>query len=122
LTTDYATVEFSKARFTVDPGQSSTITVIFTPPAIDAEGYPAYSGHIEVTSPSETLRISYLGVLGSVHEQPLLDRSDTAFGVPLPLIQLPDGSIQTGATNYTFTDGDYPTLVSGYVDLANAFT
>lgn len=114
LTTDYATVEFNQSCFTVNPGQSSTITVNFTAPAIDVQGYPAYSGHIEITSPLETLTVSYLGVLGSVHEQQLLDHSDVLLNSPLPLIQLPDGSVQNATTKYTLTDEDYPTLVFGY--------
>jgi len=120
LTTDASTVEFSQISFTVNPGQSDTISAKFTAPNIDAAGYPVYSGHIEITSSLETLRVSYLGVLGSVHEQQLLDRSNAAFGVRLPLIQLPDGSIQKKTKKYTFTDGDYPTVVFRCVVLADA--
>jgi len=112
LTSDHATVNFSKEWLTVNPGESSTITAKFTPPAITAKGYPAYSGHIEISSSLETLRVSYLGVLGSVHEQQLLDRSDVPFNASLPFIQLPDGNIQNTTTSYTFADGDYPKLVS----------
>jgi len=120
LTTDYATVVFSQPRLTVNPGQSSIIIANFTAPAIDAKGYPAYSGHIEITSPLETLRVSYLGVLGSVHEIQLLDRSNVPFGSSLPLIELPDGSIQNTTTKYTFADGDYPSLVYRYGPLVDA--
>jgi len=120
LTTDYAAVEFNQSSFTVNPGQSGTITADFTAPAIDAKGYPAYSGHIEISSPLETLRVSYLGVLGSVHEQQLLDHSDVPLNSSLPLIQLPDGSVQNTTTKYTFSDEDYPTLVLRYWSLVDA--
>ena len=122
LTADHATVQFSQTKLTVDPGQSTTITATFTAPAIDPKGYPAYSGHIEVVGPSETLRVSYLGVLGSVYEQQLLDRSDVPFNVSLPFTELPDGNIQNTTANYTFVNGDSPTIIFGCVALAVAFT
>lgn len=115
LTADHAAIKFSQAKLTVNPGQSSTITATFTAPAIAARGYPAYSGHIEITSPSETLRVSYLGVLGSVHEQKVLDPFDPSLNVSLPLVELPDGTLQNATANYTFTNGDYPDLVLRYV-------
>ena len=112
LTTDSATVKFNQSAFSLDPGQSSTITASFTPPAISPDGYPAYSGHIEIRSSVETVRVSYLGVLGSVRDIQPLDRSESPFNSPLPIIQLPNGSIQNSETQYTFTDGDFPTLVA----------
>lgn len=112
LTADHATIEFSRTKFAVNPGESSTITAKFTAPAINAKGYPAYSGDIEISCSSETLRVSYLGVLGSVHEQQLLDRSDVLINVSLPFIQLPDGNIQNTTTSCAFADEDRPKLVS----------
>jgi hypothetical protein len=85
LTTDCATV-----KFTVNSGESSTITAEFTAPPIDTNGYPAYSGHIEITSSSETLRVSYLIVVGSVYDQQL--KGHDVFGAPFPLVPLPDGT------------------------------
>lgn len=122
LTADHATVEFSRTDLTVNPGELSIVTAKFTAPAINATGYPAYSGYIEITSPSETLRVSYLGVLGSVRDQQLLDHSDAQFNSSLPLIQLSDGSVQNTTANYTFVDGDYPTLVAGYGSLIDVQT
>ena len=112
LTTDCATVKFSQSTFSLNPGQSNTITASFTPPAINPKGYPAYSGHIEIKSSVETVRVSYLGVLGSVHDIQPLDRSVAPFNFPLPIIQRPDGSIQNSETQYRFSDGDYPTLIT----------
>ena len=120
LTTDSASVGFSQSTFSLDPGQSKTITATFIPPLINQKGYPAYSGHIEITSSLETVRVSYLGVLGSVYDQQLLDRSEVPFDSSLPLIQRPDGSIQDTTTKYTFTNGDYPTIVSRYGSLVDA--
>jgi hypothetical protein len=120
LTAEHAAVEFSQSSFTVDPGKSSTITAKFTAPAIDAKDYPAYSGRIEITSPAETLRVSYLGVLGSIHEQQLLDHSDIPFNSPLPFIQLPDGTVQNTTAEYAFAKGDYPTLMYRYGSLVDA--
>ncbi|KAF9650862.1 subtilisin-like protease [Thelephora ganbajun] len=112
LTTDHATVEFSETRLTVNPGTSCTVIAKFTAPPIYTKGYPAYSGHIEIANSVETLRVSYLGVLGSVHKQQLLDHSNDPFNVSLPFVQLPGGTIQNTTTKYTFANGDYPNLVS----------
>ena len=123
MTTDAATVEFiTDSEFSLEQGQSKIVIARFTPPAIDPKGYPAYSGHIEITSKFETVRVSYFGVLGSVHEQQLLDRSDVAFGYPLPLIKRPDGSVQDTTATYTFANGDYPTLVLRYDSPVDAQT
>jgi hypothetical protein len=120
LTTDFATIEFSQSKFTLNPGQSQTITAKFTPPSMDPKEYPAYSGHIEIISLSGTMRVSYMGIMGSVHEQQLLDRSDAPLGSPLPLIRRPGGGIQNTTTIYTFANGDYPTIVSRYGSLVDA--
>ena len=114
-------MEFNPAKLTVNPGSTSIIIANFTAPAIDPKGYPAYSGYIELTSPSETLRVAYLGVLGSVHEQQLLDHSKAAtLNASLPCILQPDGKVQNTTANYTFAGEDFPTLALRYVALADA--
>ena len=114
LTTEYATVKFSQTEFTVDPGQSETIVAEFTAPTIEGTGgYPAYSGHIVITSPSETLTVSYLGVVGSVKDIQLLADSDPAVNFSLPALQSSDGTGQNGTVKYTFVGLDIPTLVLG---------
>ena len=118
LTADSVTVKFSQTKLTVGPGKSGTITAEFTPPKIDGAGLPAYSGHIEIKSSSETLRVSYMGIVGSVRAKQLLDRSNATFGVPVPFIGLPDGSVQNTTTKYTFSDGDFPTIVFRYGSFA----
>ena len=112
LTTEYATVEFSQAEFTVDPGQSKTITAKFTAPAIEEDGtYPAYSGHIVITSPLETLTVSYFGIVGSIYDKSQFGNSDSSVDYQLPALQLPDGGNQNGTRTYTFNGDDFPTLL-----------
>jgi hypothetical protein len=66
-----------------------------------------------ITSPSGVVAVSYLGVVGSVHDIPQLALSDPAVDFQLPALQLPDGSSQNGTTTYTFVDNDSPTLIFG---------
>ena len=111
LTTEYATVKFSKTEFAVDSGQSKTITAKFTAPTTKEKGYPVYSGRIVITSCSGTLAVSYLGVVGSIRDIPSLARSDPSVNFTLPALQLPDGTGQNSTRTYTFVGDDFPTLV-----------
>ena len=112
LTTEHATVRFSKTEFTVDPGHSEIIIAEFTAPTIEGNGsYPVYSGRIVITSGSDTLRVAYLGSIGSVKDIQLLESSDPTANFTLPALQSSDGKGQNGTTKYTFVGPDIPTLV-----------
>jgi hypothetical protein len=85
---------------------------VFTPPSgLDATTYPTYSGFIQVTSGTENLHLSYIGLAASLKDKQTLDDTDYFFGVPIPLILDAVGDIQTEPTNYTFVGGDFPTLL-----------
>ena len=111
LTTEYATVKFSRTEFTIDPGNSEVIVAEFTAPTIEGNGsYPVYSGHIVITCGMETLRVGYLGVIGSVKDIQLLAHSDSSVTYSLPALQDSNGDVQNGTTKYTFVGPDTPTL------------
>ena len=112
LTTNYASVSLSPSAVTVDPGQSTTIIASFTPPAgVDPVTYPAYSGFIQVASGDETLRVSYLGVVGSLIDKKVLDTTSNYFGRPLPFVEDGNGDVQESSKEYTFVGADVPTVI-----------
>ena len=105
-------MKFSQTEFTIDPGYSEVIVAEFTAPTIEGnDSYPVYSGHIVITSGSETLRVGYLGVIGSVNDIQLLAQSDSSVAYPLPALQNSDGEVQNSTTKYTFVGADIPTLL-----------
>lgn len=112
LVANAAGVTFSRTSFTVNPGQTQGVTVHFkAPTGLDVATYPTYSGHIVLTSTTEKLRVSYLGVAASLKNKKTLDTSDVFFGFPIPALLDAAGDIQTAPTNYTFSPTDYPTLL-----------
>ncbi|KAL4251463.1 Alkaline protease 1 [Abortiporus biennis] len=96
--------------------QTQTLTAHFTPPTgVDPEILPVYSGFIEITNTdktvSESYHITYLGVAASLKTAQVVDDSDLFFGVNLPALGAPDGTFIEGPANFTFVNGDLPTLV-----------
>lgn len=116
LTTDFANVIFNQKSFTVQPGQTHEVVVTFIPPKhVDASTFPLYSGFVKVTSGSESLQVTYIGLAASLKDKQVVDNTDFFFGVDLPLVLDSAGNIQDGATNYTFVGDDFPTLLLRYV-------
>ncbi|KAK0194981.1 subtilisin-like protease [Armillaria mellea] len=97
LTSDQAKVWLSQTKFTLRPGQKKTIVASFTAPSgLDSSLLPVYSGFIQVSSGNETTHVSYMGLAASLKDQQVNA----------------DGHVQTGAINYTFTNGNhYPSLL-----------
>ncbi|KAF2871705.1 peptidase S8/S53 domain-containing protein [Massariosphaeria phaeospora] len=64
----YATVKFSESVVTILPGNTTIVSLSFTPPAdLDASRIAVYSGFITLDgSTGERLSISYQGVVGSM--------------------------------------------------------
>jgi hypothetical protein len=113
LSTDFASVTFSRSSVTLLPLQSATITVNFSPPRnVDASTFPVYSGFIQLTSGTERLHVSYLGVAAALKNKQVLDNTDEFFGVPLPALLNAQGDLQDTPTNYTFVNGDFPAVLS----------
>jgi hypothetical protein len=113
LTVDTASISFSTSSFTLSPGASQSVTVTFTLPKGDESTFPVYSGFIHVTSDSEDLHVSYLGLGASLINAQVLDDTDEFFGEKIPAIVDINGNFQTSPTNYTFDNatGDFPTLL-----------
>ncbi|KAJ6498979.1 pyrolysin [Mycena sanguinolenta] len=109
----HAVVKFSASSVTVYPGDTKNIHAIFTPPSgVENKTLPVYSGFISVTSPNETLKVTYMGVAASLKATTVLDSTDEFFGISLPAVINADGRPQEGPTNYTFMGQDFP-LVFG---------
>jgi hypothetical protein len=107
-----ALVTFSASKVTVYPGETHNVLAIFTPPseAVNTT-LPLYSGFIHVIGPTETLKVTYLGVAASLKAASVLDSTDAFFGISLPAVINSFGRPQDGPTNYTFTGQDFPFLL-----------
>ncbi|KAJ7263763.1 subtilisin-like protease [Mycena rebaudengoi] len=107
--TNFARVSFNSAQFTLAPGQSHNIIATFRPPqGIDASTFPVYSGFIEITSGTEKVHATYLGLAASLQDKQVVDNTDAVFGVELPVILDRDQNIQEGPANYTLVGDDAP--------------
>ena len=88
IVTSYATVSFSSDRITVPAGQSSEVTVMFTPPDnVNATLLAVYSGFVTL---GDKLVLPYMGVVGSMRATPIFgsDRVYFANGYsPVPANQ-----------------------------------
>ncbi|KAJ7844453.1 subtilisin-like protease [Mycena leptocephala] len=113
LSTDYASVSFSGGtKFTLFPGQSHEVVATIKPPkGVDATTFPVYSGFIFVTSGSDSVHATYLGLAASLKDKQVVDNSDFIFGVNLPIVLDSAGDIQDGPINYTFAGDDAPTVL-----------
>ncbi|KAJ7693309.1 subtilisin-like protease [Mycena rosella] len=109
-----ASVAFSESEITVHAGHTKTVHALFTPPAADNATLPVYSGFIHVVAPTETIKVTYLGVAASLKAVPVLDASNAYFGVPLPAIIDADGRPQVGPANYTFKNHELPFLLLAF--------
>jgi hypothetical protein len=112
LSTDYASVSFNASKFTLFPGQSHEVVATIKPPkGVDAKTLPMYSGFIHVTSGSESVHATYLGLAASLKDKQVIDNSDIILGVPLPAVLDSTGNVQAAPVNYTFVGDDAPTML-----------
>ncbi|KAH7104317.1 subtilisin-like protein [Auriculariales sp. MPI-PUGE-AT-0066] len=113
-----AQVKLSKTTYTLNPGQSTSVGVTITPPSsgISAVQVPILSGHIEVATSGETLRVSYLGVAQDLRKVQVTDNTPEVLGIATPVIIDQAGNVQSEPHNYTFVNGDAP-----FVAFRNAF-
>ncbi|THU94154.1 subtilisin-like protease [Dendrothele bispora CBS 962.96] len=110
--TAYANVSFSQTSFTLSPGEVHTITAQFTPPAgADPLSYPVYSGFIQISTGTEQLHVSYMGLAAALLDKQTLDNSSV---VLTSNSQNSGQDVQaravTDAHNYTFIGDDYPSM------------
>jgi len=90
-----------------------TVHATFFPPSgLDASLYPVYSGAIEITSSgSDITHVSYLGLAASLKDKQVVDNTDKFYGYKLPAILDGERAVQTAPKNYTFANGDFPSLL-----------
>ena len=95
------------------PGETQIVAATFTPPSgLDASLYPVYSGTIEITSSgSDVTHVSYLGLAASLKNKQVVDNTDTYYGFKLPVVLDGAQAVQTAPKNYTFVNGDFPSLL-----------
>ena len=107
-----ATVKLSLSKAIVLPGTSLPIIVNVQPPkGVDASVVPVISGHIEVATAGEILKVSYLGVATDLKKVQIVDNSGDLLGVPTPALIDAIGNIQEEPTDYTFAGENYPLLI-----------
>ncbi|KAK7032714.1 minor extracellular protease vpr [Favolaschia claudopus] len=112
LTTQYASVSFNTGKFTLRPGQSHEVVATIKPPkGVDTTTYPVYSGFIHVTSGSESVHATYLGLAASIKDKQVIDNTDIIFGVQLPVVLDSTGNVQQAPVNYTLVGTDAPTII-----------
>ncbi|KAG6919367.1 hypothetical protein DXG01_006916 [Tephrocybe rancida] len=111
LSADAASVVFSEKSFTVAPGATHTVVAYFSLPDGDASTFPVFSGFIEVTSGTESLHVTYIGLAASLRDKQVVDDTDYFFGLPLPAVLDEFGNFQTDPTNYTFVGDSWPALL-----------
>ncbi|KAG8936970.1 hypothetical protein FRC02_009107 [Tulasnella sp. 418] len=112
LSKNYASVKFSTTSLSVPAGQTGIVIATITPPSgLDAKTFPVYSGHVRVSTTTEDLIVSYLGVAAAMKDMKVLDETPYYFDVPLPVVLDGSGSPQSEPTNYTFQGDDWPLLL-----------
>lgn len=112
LTTAAASVTIIPSIITVLPGQTQTVVATFQPPeGLDETTFSVFSGFIQLTSLTEELQVSYIGLAGSLINKQVVDNTDVFFGIPIPTLLDSAGNAQLVPTNYTFVGDDFPTLL-----------
>ncbi|KAF2788581.1 subtilase [Melanomma pulvis-pyrius CBS 109.77] len=80
LTTEGASLSFSSDKITIPGGGEAVVSVAPTPPALDVSRLPVYSGYIALNATNgESLSLPYLGLLGSLRNATVVDKSLVGF-------------------------------------------
>lgn len=110
-----ATVAISAETITIAAGSTGTFSATFTEPATpDARTLPVYSGAIIISgSNSESVRLSYQGIKGSLYDQNVWE---TNRGIPVMLDGYGNSQITDGL-NYTFGDRPVPDGPTAYFNV-----
>ncbi len=119
-----ATANINPAGLTLDAGQSSTVTVSFTPPSLDSSVIPMFSGWIVVTSSNEadtelgSVSIPYFGVGTDLSKEAVFDLGSDAVGTQGPHLEDADSNtVYNDTSTYTLAqigDNEYdsPSVVA----------
>ncbi|EJD37947.1 subtilisin-like protein [Auricularia subglabra TFB-10046 SS5] len=105
------TVHLSKARVTLAPGASTTVSVAITPPkGVDPKTLPLVSGWVRVRgSLGDRLQVSYMGIAGSLYDAQVISQNNAGIATDpsVPALILPEVDAnekqvpQVGPRNYT---------------------
>lgn len=107
-----ASVWFSQTSVSLRSGQSTVVILKFTPPSgLDPALFPIYSGYIQVAGGSNLITVPYMGVAAKMKNLPVVDPTPYYLGINSPTILDSSGYVQSGATLYSFKNGDYPTVI-----------
>ncbi|KAG9227173.1 hypothetical protein CCMSSC00406_0004288 [Pleurotus cornucopiae] len=109
----FATAEIQPSEVTIRPGHSKDVTIKFAPPSnVNPKQLPVYSGFIRIASSDEALKVTYLGAVGSLRAEPIIDQTEQYFGpgIQLPIVLDADALPQFGELNYTMDKHDYPSV------------
>lgn len=137
LSTNYASVKFSKTNLVVPPKGTAKFTATFTPPeGVRTDKLPFYSGFIHLEPQSKdysAANIAYGGYKADTSKTQILDNTSELFGVGLPVLASADGNtfIESDNTSYSLSNvANWPQFVyrlnygTPYlqIDLVNATT
>ena len=115
LTSHFAHVDLSQSQVTIRPGGEVTVTARFHPPTgVDEKTFPIYSGFIQITSETESLRVSYAGLAASIKDKQVIDTTNAFFGFNTPAIVNTTGEPGVN-TSYTLKGDDQPIILFRYV-------
>jgi hypothetical protein len=107
-----AVATFSKTSVIIEPRQSKSFTVHFAAPSgLDLKTLPVYSGFITVTSTTSSLKVPYVGALGSLKDRQIFDNSPGYFSFPIPALVNTSQLPQLNNTVYNFSDTGSPSVI-----------
>ncbi|KAL0959395.1 hypothetical protein HGRIS_014644 [Hohenbuehelia grisea] len=109
-----ADVVIEPSEFTVAPGATQNVEISFTAPKnVDEVQLPVFSGFIKIDSPTASLQVTYMGTVGDLKKQTILETTDAFFGIKLPALRGPDREpVDTSTVPvYTMVKRDHPTVV-----------
>jgi len=99
-------------------GPFSTVVIdvnIVPPKGVDSTTFPVFSGFVQIDSDAESLHVPYVGLAASLIDKQVLDDTSNFLDIKLPTIMNSDDQVQEGTGNYTFINGDVPTVVYRWV-------
>lgn len=110
VSSNYASVRFSKKNIVVPPKGAARFTATFTPPeGVRTDKLPFYSGYIHLEPQSSgysAANIAYGGYKADTSQTQILDNTSELFGVGLPVLAAADGNtyIESDNTSYSLKD------------------
>ncbi|ORZ01661.1 peptidase S8/S53 domain-containing protein [Syncephalastrum racemosum] len=112
-TSETAKVAFDDADVTVPAGSSVKVQVHVTPPS-GLPDHAIYGGYIGFETRSMAASVPYIGMVGSMADLAILDRSNKYDPYPFPSIGYPNGTIVQGEGYFAINDSTeaYPVVLA----------